>query len=220
MNQFYLHIGYYKTGTSFLQEKIFPKMNNIFYLNPIYEDNYDRPFTELMMGDFHVPSRKSLLSLNALSGMPFSLNRTLDKYHIINRLAQYYPKAKILVVERLGKDWIYSCYNEYIKSGGFRSFKYWMKNIIDLDYINHRFTDHIQASFKNVRVINFDALKWDNYNFIKDIADFLKVKMDFDIPMGVVNQRYSKYDLALIKVFNGLGLTGRQGNPYRRWKGR
>ena len=193
---------------------------DIFYLNPIYSHNYDRAFIQLMLGEFFVPAGKSLLSLNALSGMPFSLNRIHDKYLIINRLRKHYPKAKILLVERLNKDWIYSCYNEYIKSGGFRSFKYWLKNIVDLEYITGDYTDYIKAAFKNVFVANFDMLKLDPQKFIGDIADFFGVKSKIVVPVGKVNQRYTKTDLAMIKLFNYIGKTGRQGNPYRRWKGR
>lgn len=216
----YIHLGFYKTGTSYLQKCIFPKFK-IDYANLKYSP--DELYNKIVGGTFDIES-KVLVSVNALSGMPFSKNRQMDKYEILSKIHMFYPEAKIIIVTRRPLTWVKSCYNEYIKSGGLRSFKYWLYNILDWDYINGNYIRKIKKLFSDVKVMPYEALKENGEKFISDFQEYLEITGVVFIPNIVVNKGYKGYQLQIIRFFNLIGLlfpklTGRN-NLYRRIKGR
>jgi len=219
--ELYIHLGFYKTGTSYLQKYIFPQFKNLDYANLKYSPN--EIYNKIVHGTFEVEN-KTLVSVNALSGMPFSKNRQMDKYDILLRIKGYYPEAKIIIVNREPLTWIKSCYNEYIKSGGLRSFKYWLYNIFDWDYIDGNYIRNVKSLFHNVKIMSYETLKKDDEKFVSDFQKYLKTNEPLVVPNIIINKGYKNYQLQIIKLFNVLGLlfpklTGRN-NLYRRIKGR
>lgn len=111
-----LHIGFHKTGTTWLQKEFFPKIENVNfqYFNRFYVPVYK--------------NKLNILSAEQLTGSPFLGDLKLsDKLYqdnldtlrkTLEQLFKLYPTATILITTRDYKAWVKSCYSEYIKYGG------------------------------------------------------------------------------------------------------
>ena len=112
MPKIVIHVGLHKTGTSFLQAEIFPKIKNVNYIgmlrygSKIYEDK-----------------------LNIISDEELSVNPHLPPCHgnyfdsgqrnvIAERLQSIFPNAKIILGIRNKDTWLRSVYSQYVKGGG------------------------------------------------------------------------------------------------------
>ncbi len=103
--EIYIHIGFHRTGTTFLQEKIFPFLANTNYI-PQYEiidiltditttdpylwNNLDyQNKIDAALDKFLQKDKKNILSAECLVGFPFTkgINRTI----IVNRLKSLFP---------------------------------------------------------------------------------------------------------------------------------
>jgi len=163
----YIHIGFHRTGTTFLQRKIFPFLENTNYI-PQYEIidvltditttdpylwenlNYQNKIFAAL-SKFLQKDKKNILSAECLVGFPFTkgINRTI----VINRLKSLFPSAKLIVGFREQSSMLTSIYSLYIREGGTLKFsslinKYNNRNFgyliydnlietIDLDYYKY-----------------------------------------------------------------------------------
>jgi len=124
-----LHIGLHKTGSSFLQAKVFPFIGGVTYLGRHFcqlneamnkmqyadETVYDP--AELVEALEGIEGETILLSDESLSGKPYvfnSINRTM----IARRLAAALPDATVLLFIRGQVDILTSHYAEYLIGGG------------------------------------------------------------------------------------------------------
>jgi hypothetical protein len=125
-----IHIGYHKTGTSWLKKfvfenptigffcangrhlrrsLIFPHVLNFDpsicrkHLQPVLRNAYEKHFSPV-------------LSVERLSGSPHSGG--YDSKEIADRLAQAFPQAKVLIVIREQRSIILSSYKQYVNVGG------------------------------------------------------------------------------------------------------
>ena len=112
------HIGIHKTGTTWLQECVFPNIEGITYKykNGIQDCYYLNP----------EEGETILVSNEELSrSMP---NRKRQLQHII-ALAIQYPGAKVIIGIRDYKSWFKSCYAQLIKTGSTLTFEQFKRNI-------------------------------------------------------------------------------------------
>ena len=113
----FIHIGYHKTGTTYLQKHIFPTLNVNQILTPdvsyIAESKEYDPQKFLNIIGLSTSSNaqnrysKTIISQEVLSGRGDG-NPKWDKYLIAKRLKQTFPNAKILIVIRNQFDYILS----------------------------------------------------------------------------------------------------------------
>jgi len=157
-NDVIIHIGLQKTGTTFIQEEIFKRIN-VRYVRNIN-------FTNLCFKR----DKKTIIANEALSGNPYS--DKVDRFRVIDALHKLFPNAKIIVGYRDSFDMIKSLYSQYIRNGGCD--KYDIGNTI-VDYTNNKkYIEHIQSLFKDVFVYNYNTdIKVDKKQFIKRLCDFI-----------------------------------------------
>jgi len=107
-----LHVGPQRTGTTFLQREVFPRIPDAW----LYGNN-NTPF------DFKSPlaaNRLNIISDEGFYGNPWDKGIPYaSKYTIGKRLRQVFPDAKILVGMREHDEWLNSVYNTYIRRGGY-----------------------------------------------------------------------------------------------------
>ena len=99
-----LHIGYHKTGTTFLQQKIFTKLDN--YIGKNYSDKYYSGADDLSKNEEKI--------FNLDEKIYFYSNELFSKWHhqnIINYLKIKNKKMDILITLRNQTDLIYSRFN-------------------------------------------------------------------------------------------------------------
>ena len=161
-----IHIGLHKTGTTFLQQEVFPKIPNI---------NYQ---TKVDLTTKVEEGKINLFSDENLDGGSYRLFNTVQhRYNIMKNLHTLYPKAKIILCIRDKDRWLKSAHKQYIvayKSCSFEEYKQRLdKGFLDFD----EYVKRLDALwFDNVYVCHFEDLKRNPKQFVKDICDFIGVE--------------------------------------------
>lgn len=109
MTEVYLHIGMPKTGTTFLQERVFP------YFDELQLVRGYRPVRSLFEGE---PRQSILLSDESLSGNPFAGDWAEAFESRMEVLASLFPQAHVVVGFRRHADLIVSLYKQHLHQGG------------------------------------------------------------------------------------------------------
>ncbi|MHA2039963.1 MAG: sulfotransferase [Promethearchaeota archaeon] len=173
--QIFLHVGLPKTGTSWLQQILFPKLN-------VHLIRRRKDFITIPING------KIIISLEALSG---SYKYSVDyRNYLANGMKAVYPDAKIIVGLREKNSWLKSMYNQGVKRGVFKeTFDEW-NNSIDpriLDFDNY--VNKLNELFDDVFVYWFEDFKKDKKKVIVDMCNFL----DVDVPVyedSMINPSY------------------------------
>jgi len=161
-----IHIGLHKTGTTFLQTEVFPKIPNI---------NYQ---TKVDLTTKVVPGKINLFSDENLDGGSYRLFNTVEnRYNIMKNLHSLYPNAKIILCIRDRDAWLRSAYKQYIvayKSCSFEEYK----NRLDKDFLNYdKYIKELDKLwFNNIYVCTFEDLKMNPKKFVKNMCDFIGVE--------------------------------------------
>lgn len=197
-NKIIFHIGLPKTGSTYLQEMIFPKLKNINYIN-IAKENY---FKDL---DFDIPSqffnsekysfkKKTLLSSEGLSGGFFNNINVFVKFdNLINKFGNF----KVIIFIRKQDDLAKSIYLQSIKTGSSISISRFFDKIISKNpekrkafnpkihnFLYLEYIDYIvnKMGKNKVLIIPYEDLKKNPESTIKKICYFLKVPKIKNIP--------------------------------------
>lgn len=209
------HIGYYKTGSSFLQKNIFGDptsgfqalgpndiangmgraryLSNKFVMDESGQilspwQGLPQSIIEESSSLFDSNGGIPVISHERFLGYPFASG--LDAVAIRERIFDFCPNAKILIVIRNQYDLILSTYIQYIRRGGNQSLKnsltakydnriaYFSKSYY---YYHFAIEGYINRFGKNnVLVLPYELLKEDQNKFLKLIYDFCKI--DFKEP--------------------------------------
>jgi len=182
----FIHVGLPKTGTTFLQRKVFPKMD----VNFICKEN---------LATVNLSKKINLISDEELS---FKIDMFgINKYEVADRIHKLFPDAKIIVVFRDKESWLKSMYNQYLKSFyrpymPFEKYKEIMIKMGAFDF--KKYEDYLKTLFPEVLVLQFEDMKKDIYGFVSKICDFVGVDMpEFD--PKPINVSLNKKQLAFIQ---------------------
>jgi len=169
-----IHIGLPKTGSTFLQTIIYPKLKDV--CKVFGEFGEERFHWDSLLSD----DRINIISNEQISGRPNSSFKVADRYTVISRFANMFPKARIIFVSREKKGWIKSLYREYVKSCfGAYSFDRWYDEVFDKDFLmDSNYVDYLKLLFNDVLILDFKELKENHELFVKKTCDFIGV----DVP--------------------------------------
>lgn len=180
MKKVYLHIGMQKTGSTWLQNHYFPKIETH---DVVYKESFRHMFYNLN------PDKDLIITYENYVGYPHPLpsrkwNGWMEtRDSAFKNLASFFPDADIILVVRRQPDFIKSLYNQYVKVGGNITFDdYWKggcHNSFEKDAVKYtELLQHISDNFNGrILVINFDL-------FVKDKKRFSQVLNGF---FGQVN---------------------------------
>jgi len=107
----YFHVGMHKTGTSYMQQYVFPKLSGITFLSP------HSPLDAFLRIE---ANGKFLYSNERLAGRLWASLEDVE--YSIKRLAHLFPEARILMSFRPHHSFIVSSYKQYLHQGGCLSF--------------------------------------------------------------------------------------------------
>lgn len=110
--EIFFHVGLGKTGSTYLQYKVFPKFKNIHY---IQRTHYAKSFAIIKKTKYV----KYLVSNEFDRQFPYE----------INRISKEFPQAKIIMVLRRNDSWLASQYRRWIKNGFSGTFE----EFVDID---------------------------------------------------------------------------------------
>lgn len=152
MNDILIHIGYHKTGTTWLQENLFVLSSEVFYPLDLNKNSLSKKFVtgedKYVLSPFDMNEgpifgelqyyrekgyldndKVKVLSHERLSGHPHG--SALDSQSIANRLHNIFPNAKIFIVIREQKSFLLSIYFQYLLGGGVHSLKQYLGTTFD-----------------------------------------------------------------------------------------
>lgn len=191
--QVIIHIGYHKTGTTFLQESIFDKAEDVnsiarplIYKLLVYPSDltFDAEDVRQQFRRLFRRDKINVISHERLSGMPHLGSR--DSYSIMQRLKECFPEAKILVAIREQESMIISLYNQFVIDFGSLSIDQYLQpkfirkdasfNLNILKY--NKLISAYQESFgvKNVLVLPIEALRKDHDGYLDKVLKFTTIK--------------------------------------------
>lgn len=189
MVQVVLHIGLPKSGSTFLQTQVFPRMQGV-----RYKKYYNLFSSESLAGNIVYTDKYYRCSRDEL----------------LRRMKLVFPDASILLVLRDRKSLVRSSYKQYIRSSyDTLSFDEWMSAHKDnsfesfFDYLGY--IRRLRSTFDNVCVLHYEDLVSDAYGFVEAVCGFVGVPMvDFD--NVVVNKKPSSLELIYFKLRNKYNL--------------
>jgi hypothetical protein len=194
-----LHIGYHKTGTTWLQKHVFPNVDAGFSfvaggrrmrpafveVNPFGFDPDDaRAGFEPDIREAGSRDLVPVLSAERLCGNPHFGG--YDGRTIADRLATVFPDARVLVVIREQGGMLVSLYKQYLKRGGAASFRQYVRAPpgadraprFRFDFLEyHRLINHYRNLFgaENVLVLPYEILLSRPEAFLEQIGGLLGV---------------------------------------------
>ena len=165
-----VHIGIHKSGSSFLQAKIFPKIKNFtnlgFYEKNLFTDDirYFQTCSELYFDEkkitnlinffkkFSNENKKLLISSEAFTGniSTQSFGTGIFIEMLAKRIKKYIPDAKIILILRNQKDAIYSLYKDDIQYGYTCNFNDWIKERLKTNSLDYFKYDKLILFYQNL----------------------------------------------------------------------
>ncbi len=203
MKLLFIHLGFQKTGSTFLQQEFFPYLKKINYMNKKYL-NGKRSFVgdllsllELDLNTSQINSfrkkynlvnlsSKNLLSNESLLGNPWNENSFLSREKRIIRLKKIFSgfNLKIILCVRDKKTLYKSLYSQYVHEGGTKK---------EIDFIKpqklffNKFFDKDKAfallkkhfSKKDIFIVSYEDFRQDKNCFLESLVGFLDVAMPY-----------------------------------------
>ncbi|WP_373533182.1 sulfotransferase domain-containing protein [Vampirovibrio sp.] len=209
-----IHVGMHKTGTTYLQEHIFPKLDDVYLVSvntvvdPIkrfLKHLFSRNVLLLDLGQIKVeieafieslPQNKILISNESLFGFfheNYSHNKMFADY-----LKLMFPNAKILVTIRRQDDWLESAYKQVIHAGLSISINHF------LNYFDGRFHSYASSAYKEGP--NIDVRTLELGRFIQNYQHLFSPQNVLVLPFEMLRNEPSRflstfYDFAKIKPY-------------------
>jgi hypothetical protein len=194
-----LHIGYHKTGTTWLQKHLFPNeaagcalvagykllQPTFVTVNPFdFSPEAARKMFERRIREVEAHNIVPVLSHERLSGSPYTGG--YDSGTTADRLAATFPDARILVVIREQAGMIGSVYKQYVRWGGAASFDQYVTPpsgtarmpVFRFDFLEyHRLIGYYQNLFGASKVLTlpYELLRAQPEAFLARVGDFLGI---------------------------------------------
>jgi hypothetical protein len=191
----FFHVGLAKTGTTYLQHRVFPKLKGIKYIQRTkYRDFKYVKIIERTSYDRYLISNE--------------FDRQLEQE--LENIASVYPRAKIIILLRRHDSWIASQYSRWIKNGHYYTFK----GFIDLDNDKGFWKQEelyfypklqmIEDKFKSKPLVLFyDDLKKNPFPLLDKIVEFLGATYDKKaVNLSPKHKSFNEKQLKVIRKFS------------------
>lgn len=222
-----VHVGYHRTGTTWLQQAFFPQPSSGFLLpwdrawvneelvlpKPlVFDPERLGPRLEKGRARARQDGRIAVLSNERFSGNPHSGG--YDSGILADRLHRLFPDARILMVIREQRDMIRSIYYRYVFEGGVERPEGYLQPpragrmripLFDFDfYAYHRLVAYYQQLFgrERVLVLPYELLRHDARAFVARIAAFAGAAPPGEPPAERRNPSLSSLAMAIKRPLN------------------
>lgn len=202
MGQILLHIGYQKTGSTWLRMNLFNNkdfgftspynryelLEQLVYPHALdFNEKICRDYFQSEIDNNEDKNMCLTISLERLSGNPVSGG--YDSKELAERLIRTFPEGKILITIREQKSIIESSYKEYVKSGGPSSLWNYLnpplpKRIPYFDFDHYKYHRLINYYFQlfgsaNILVLPFEQFNNAPFFFTQQLLNFVFPQKDF-----------------------------------------
>lgn len=228
MKRIYLHIGYHKTATTFLQHAIYPEMRNVTYINKEYiREDFRRVRLKKLsdseikqirdyINSFH-EGKPLLISNEALSGSPFAPRKTKTQAKILQDLRRIFPASdydvRIIVGIREQVELLTSLFVQHLHQGGVRNGPEYIKHLEQTGSLEnfhfHNYLREIEKIFGDDRVY---VMVYEHFkeNFSVEMLKLLNYMSEPEIPPYQNkgrNKSFGKLQVAIARRLNRLFKT-------------
>jgi hypothetical protein len=239
-----LHIGYHKTGTTFLQEHVFTRDKGFcspwnVYTGEAIEyfvlSHPSRFHSELVRGSFASAVEAAggrdlvpVISHEDLNGHP--LWSRYYGFQVAERLHATFPEARVLIAIREQKSMLRSLFGQYIVQDGMWPITDFIgtgnerpgfRPICRLDHLEYDLlVDHYRRLFgpDRVLVLPFELLKRDSLRFEQQIHDFAGTKQRAETYLPPENVGVGAMTLSVLRRLNQFTKKPPlPGNDYFAW---
>jgi len=205
MKEVVFHVGLHRTGTTFLQRKVFPNIKEI----ELFGQGNKRwnPKIKLSGEKINLISDENLSFGGASFRENVKYSPKKKRREMAKLIKNLYPNAKIIITIRNKDDWVKSMYGEYIKKGGSKKFDYWYKHILKKETLEfEEYISFLKKMFDKVLVCNFEDFKNNPDIFLNKICNFIGVNVPvYDSkPIGV---RLTKSKIKFLRIYNKIFKT-------------
>lgn len=226
MKEIYFHIGFHKTGTTWLQNEVFL---NTGYFNLL--NNHIKPWDDILI-DYLVTSNPNdfepaklfeivnqrikkdkinIISAERLSGHPYSGG--YDSRFIAEKIYKTFPKAKIIIVTRDYKSLTISTFKQIVKQGYPGSFNNYVNNNNwflprpSKFYFKNDNTVKLYKDLFNpndILVLNFNTFKDHKKKYLDLIAAFFGISLSLNKGQQnkIINKAYSNQRIRAMILLN------------------
>lgn len=210
----YLHVGLPKTGTTFMQNAVFPKWEGVTYSS--------RANIEYVAGiDL---SKPNLVSNESLISDPNYLTQD-RRLEAMKRLSGLFPNARLLMSFRKHSSYIVSCYRQYLQKGGTISFDQYFDIEHDRGWIQQSEFEFRTEIESVTTVFGNDPFVFTQEEIRKDLPSLLSSIEGFiggrapdldEIEMIAYNRSVGYHQAKLLRFANRFSRS--QFNPGGRWR--
>lgn len=189
--QIYFHVGLGKVASTYLQQRVFPRLEGIHYIPT---------------GRYRASKR----IIPGLSAEKVLVSREFDRQfeEEVRWFTATYPEARVIILLRRHDDWIASQYRRHVKNGWYGSFEefidvekdtgFWKKS----DLLYKPKLDLIAECCQHPPLVLFyDDLKRDPQAFLGQLVGYMGVELPEGIPTGVVHGSFSDKQLKVLRAF-------------------
>jgi hypothetical protein len=182
----YIHIGLHKTGTTYLQNNIFPKIENVHYVHlPAWRSLTKENLTEEELASYKTTlldgwdNRKKLIISNEFFSGAIEKFTKKEAVIILDNLKLLFPEAQLMLVLRSPEGYLKSLYNFRVVSRGFCTksmSKYYAEN---KKYLQEKFDyqfliNAISDRFSKCYIVKYEAIK-DNNEYVAFVCKSIGV---------------------------------------------
>ena len=186
----FLHLGYPKTASTFLQKEIFVPDRGVvnIYGDQAWERYINLALLRMQAQDYTaaVDNAPPLPPCpdGAILGLSNEniLGQSLDCGQAMARLRALFGDVPVLIVIRRQEDLLYSTYVNALRSGfvggyaDFLRYALWdWRNSVAGRVRYHRMQSEAQRHFSTVRLMVFEQLRYDRKDFLSELSDFIGV---------------------------------------------
>ncbi len=191
--EIFLHTGLAKTGTKFLQNNFFPKLQGIKYIpKPLYHRSMD--------------------IIRSTNYKRYLVSQEYDQQfdEEIRKWAEFEPNTKVIIVFRRQDSWFASEYRRFVKNGFRGSFR----DFIDIEHDGGYFKIKDGLYMPKIRLVEqlfnhppfvtlYDDLRKDPVRFLHLLSLFLDT--DFSLEQVSLKPRHTSYEEKQLKVMRKFG---------------
>jgi len=163
-NHIFLHLGLVKTGSTFLQKEIFPKLDVNYYHKPDL-------LTENFIGHKILISKEEWCHTKYIANHPELLD---FDFIALERLSKIFPNAKIILGMRK-EGFEKSLYSRFLLEGSTLSFDEFKKRLNKRFLNQNRYVTECKKMFSDVFIYTLDDLKKNPQTVADRICNFMNV---------------------------------------------
>ncbi|SDQ14518.1 hypothetical protein [Virgibacillus salinus] len=229
----YLHVGFHKTATTFLQFNLFPNLKEVKLIRKSHAKELFRRVRLNKLSDEDIvdlrqkfdkkgsAKKPTLISYEGLTGSPFAQKKSKSAFNILEDLKRIFPEdlydVNVIVGIRKQVDIMTSLYIEYLHQGGYKKEKVYFdeleKNGIFEHYLYNDYLNHVEQVFGNdYYVFIYENFKYEKEKYLLQLLNYMGVKKIPKYSNEPLNRSYGALQAKMARRLNTIFKTKKNPN--------